>query len=186
VKLPHAAALAVAFALAACGSDAATGGITREQFIRANVAMRTVSDSAPQVDTLRARALRKEKVTPAQLRAWLGAHQGDAELLAETWNEISRRVDARDSTHRRPPPPPSGYRVTRADSSPPPPGAPGAPMPATLPVPAPTPRPAPASPIQPPTSRPGGYQTPVPTPQVTKTDTPAPAPTPPDSAGATP
>lgn len=184
MKLPHAAALAVAFALAACGTDAATGGITREQFIRANVAMRTVSDSAPRVDTLRARALRKEKVTPAQLRAWLGAHQGDPELLAETWNEISRRVDARDSTSRRLPPPPSGYRVTRADSSPPPPppGAPGAPPPATLPVPAPTPRPAPSSPIPPPTSRPGGYQTPVPAPQVTKPDTPAL----PDSAGAKP
>jgi hypothetical protein len=102
VKLRRFALLALA--LAACGNQAASAGISREQFIRANVALRAVSDTARQVDTLRARALRKEKVTPAQLNAWLRAHQNDPELLAETWTEISRRADAADSVNRPKPP----------------------------------------------------------------------------------
>jgi hypothetical protein len=101
------AALLAAVLLAACAGDDAAGGISREQFIRANVALRAVSDTAPQVDSLRARALRREKVTPAQLRAWLRAHERNTELMADTWMEISKRVMAADSALRPPPAPPT-------------------------------------------------------------------------------
>ena len=161
----------VALALAACGAEAASGGISREQFIRANVALRAVSDTARQVDTLRARALRRERVTPAQLNAWLRAHQGNPELLAETWTEISRRADAADSVNRPKPP----HRPYVAPPPPPPATNPAPPMP---PQPPPTPAPSPpASRPAPPSGPPGGYQTPEPRPQV-KT------PPPPDSAAA--
>lgn len=156
--------LALTLALAACGTDAASGGISREQFIRANVALRMVSDTAPQADSLRARALRKEKVTPAQLNAWLRAHQGDPELLAETWTEISRHADAADSVNR--PKPPNRPYV-----------APTLPQPGPTPPPMPPPMPPTSRPL-PPTGPPPGYQTPEPRPQV-KT-----APPPPDSAAA--
>ncbi|HLM67982.1 MAG TPA: hypothetical protein VK358_10670 [Longimicrobium sp.] len=164
MKLHRSAVLALL--LAACGTEGASGGISREQFIRANVALRAVSDTARQVDTLRARALRKEKVTPAQLTAWLQAHRDDPELLAETWTEISRRADAADSVNRPKPP----HRPYVAPPPPPPATNPAPPMP---PPPQPAGRPAP------PSGPPGGYQTPEPRPQI-KT------PPPPDSAGAAP
>jgi hypothetical protein len=162
VKLHRSAVLALL--LAACGTEGASGGISREQFIRANVALRAVSDTARQVDTLRARALRKEKVTPAQLTAWLQAHREDPELLAETWTEISRHADAADSVNR--PKPPNRPYV-----------APTLPQPGPTPPPMPPPMPPTSRPL-PPTGPPPGYQTPEPRPQV-KT-----APPPPDSAAA--
>lgn len=155
----------LALALAACGTETASGGISREQFIRANVALRAVSDTSRQVDTLRSRALRKEKVTPAQLNAWLRAHRNDTELLAETWTEIARRADAADSVNHPKPP-------HRPYVAPPPP------PPATNPAP-PMPPPPPASRPTPPSGPPGGYQTPEPRPQIK-------GPPPPDSAGQTP
>ena len=165
----------VALALAACGAEAASGGISREQFIRANVALRAVSDTARQVDTLRARALRRERVTPAQLNAWLRAHQGNPELLAETWTEISRRADAADSVNRPQPP----HRPYVAPVPPPPAASPAPPLPPP-PPPTPTPAPAPPPPSRPapPSGPPGGYQTAEPRPQVIK------PPPPPDSAAA--
>ncbi|HEX8211059.1 MAG TPA: hypothetical protein VF584_12875 [Longimicrobium sp.] len=163
MKLHRSALLALL--LAACGTEGASGGISREQFIRANVALRAVSDTARQVDTLRARALRKEKVTPAQLTAWLQAHKENPELLAETWTEISRRADAADSVNRPKPP-------HRPYVAPPPP------PPATNPAP-PMPPPPPVSRPAPPSGPPGGYQTPEPRPQIKR-------PPPPDSAGAPP
>ena len=100
VKLHRIAAHAAVLALAACQRDPGPPGLTREQFIRANVAVRSVSDTMANADSLRARALRASRVTPGQLRAWLAAHQRDPQLLAETWTEIARRADAADSTRR--------------------------------------------------------------------------------------
>ncbi|HEX8452111.1 MAG TPA: hypothetical protein VF647_08445 [Longimicrobium sp.] len=172
MKLHRSALLALL--LAACGTEGASGGISREQFIRANVALRAVSDTARQVDTLRARALRKQKVTPAQLTAWLQAHKENPELLAETWTEISRRADAADSVNRPKPP-------HRPYVAPPPPIAnPAPPMPPPpQPMPTPVPAPPPAGRPAPPSGPPGGYQMPEPRPQI-KT------PPPPDSGGAAP
>ncbi len=157
VKLHRSVVLVLA--LAACGTEAANGGISREQFIRASVALRAVSDTARQVDSLRARALRKEKVTPAQLNAWLKAHQGDPELLAETWTEISRRADAADTLNRPKPP----QRPYVAPVPPPPATNPAPPMPPPSQTPPPTP---PVSRPVPPSGPPGGYQTPEPRPQI--------------------
>ena len=166
----------LALALAACGTEAASAGISREQFIRANVAVRAVSDTARQVDTLRARALRKQKVTPAQLNAWLRAHQGNPELLAETWTEIARRADAADSVSRPKPP----HRPYVAPPPPPPATNPAPPMPPPpQPTPTPPPAPPPAGRPAPPSGPPGGYQTPEPRPQIKP-------PPPPDSAGQAP
>jgi outer membrane biosynthesis protein TonB len=149
VKLFRCAALAAALALAACQSEPDASGITREQFIRANVAVRAVSDTTPDADTLRARALREMRVTPAQLKAWLAAHRRDTELLAETWTEIARRGDAADSTRHAAsggPKLPPGVRRPAAPQSPPP--TPAAPPPAP-PV-QPTPEPPPVSKPAPP------------------------------------
>ncbi|HEX8672301.1 MAG TPA: hypothetical protein VF710_10440 [Longimicrobium sp.] len=172
MKLHRSALLALL--LAACGTEGASGGISREQFIRANVALRAVSDTAPQVDTLRARALRKQKVTPAQLTAWLQAHKENPELLAETWTEISRRADAADSVNRPKPP-------HRPYVAPPPPIAnPAPPMPPPpQPMPTPVPAPPPAGRPAPPSGPPGGYQMPEPRPQIKTLP-------PPDSGGAAP
>ena len=127
------AILAAYVALAACSGGAETGLITREQFIRANAALRAVSDTVPDSDSLRARALRAEKVTAAQLQAWLRAHQDDPVLLAETWTEITRRADASD---------PSRHAAKRDSIGPtlthgPPPEIPPAPAPPPPPANAP-------------------------------------------------
>ena len=161
------AILAAYVALAACSGGAEPGLITREQFIRANAALRAVSDTVPDSDSLRARALRAEKVTAAQLQAWLRAHQDDPVLLAETWTEITRRSDAsdpsrhaakRDSigpvlTHG---PPPSEVPPATA----PPPGQP----PVSVPQPVPGPQPVPPATPQPSAPRPVPAQTPPPPP----------------------
>ncbi|HEX8430960.1 MAG TPA: hypothetical protein VF625_06710 [Longimicrobium sp.] len=90
---PHRTALAALLALTACRAE--PEGISREKFIRANVELRIVADSSVSVDSARARALRKERVTPNELRAWLAANQNDPEILAETWEEIAKRAQAR-------------------------------------------------------------------------------------------
>jgi hypothetical protein len=116
---PRSATLAATLALAACSPEQAPREtITREQFIRASVALRSVPDTAAQVDSLRARALRREKVSPAELRAWLRAHERDSKLVAETWREIARRTDA---AAPKPPPLPSIAPVPVPASAPPPP-----------------------------------------------------------------
>ncbi len=158
---------AASIALAACSGDAASGVITREQFVRANVALRAVSDTVANADSLRTRALRTEKVTAAQLRAWLQAHIHDPVLLAETWSEISRRSDASDPSRHTPPPP--GPTLTHG----PPPEIPPAPVPSPTP-PAPPPTPPPPPPLT------GAPEEPRPRPDK------VPAPPPADSAAAQP
>lgn len=184
VKLRIAVA-AASLALAACSGGEKPGGITREQFIRANTALRAVSDSAPDVDSLRARALRSEKVTAAQLRAWLQAHLDDPVLLAETWSEIARRADASDparqaakaAPHVGPPlthgPPPE---IQPAPLPAPPPVQRPVPPPATQPAPpvlTPTPAPQPATP-PPPTSGAPADERPRPKKPPTRDTVPAP------------
>lgn len=105
-------------ALAAGGCDRAgaerTDTISRERFVAANVALRTVrvpsGDSAKtRADSVRARAdsararqavLKKQGLTPAQLQAYLDAHRSDTEALATTWKEISDRITRADSVAR--------------------------------------------------------------------------------------
>jgi len=183
-------AVAALLALAACRAE--PEGISREKFIRANVELRIVADSSVSVDSARARALRKERVTPNELRAWVVAHQNDPEILADTWDEIAKRAQARvrprapeagksgsTGNFTLPPPPPPGERPVGAVPRPgdtrlaPFPPAGGAPPPPP-PVPAPAPLPPPDRGVPRP-GPPPGVSAPPPPPAS------EPAPTPPDT-----
>ncbi len=110
------ALLLLALAAGGCGRAGAerTDAISRERFVAANVALRTVrvpsGDSAKtRADSVRARAdsararqavLKKQGLTPAQLQGYLDAHRGDTEALATTWKEISDRITRADSVAR--------------------------------------------------------------------------------------
>ncbi|HYW05413.1 MAG TPA: hypothetical protein VE913_00575 [Longimicrobium sp.] len=197
---PHRTALAALLALAACRAE--PQGISREKFIRANVELRIVPDSSATVDSARARALRKERVTPNELRAWVVAHQNDPATLADTWEEIAKRAQARvrpqtpaagksgsTGNFTLPPETPSGERPvgaiprpgeTRVAPFPPAGGAPPPPPPPSVssqPLPAPD-RGLPPAPAT--TPRPGpppGVSAPPPAPVPAS----EPAPTPPDT-----
>jgi hypothetical protein len=96
--------LAAALALAACKPDkpqAPAGVISRDKFVAANVAVRLVSDTAPQA--LRDSALKKAGVTDRQLRAWVTAHSRDPEFLAKTWEQIAFKVDSMGGAQPVPP-----------------------------------------------------------------------------------
>ena len=88
------AAVAAALALAACQREpqAPTGVIPRDRFVAANVAVRSLADSATAQE--RRAALRKTGVTERQLRAWVNAHVRDPETLSKAWEEIAFRVDS--------------------------------------------------------------------------------------------
>lgn len=98
------APLVALLALAACGGrDAAPGVMPRERFIAANVALRSIPDTAADADSLRARALRRHRVTERDLLAFVRA-QRDDEALSEIWGEIAMQVERetakRDSVER--------------------------------------------------------------------------------------
>jgi hypothetical protein len=83
-----------ALALAACKDTPGTpsGVISREKFVAANVAVRTVPDTASQAQ--RDAALKKAGVTDKQLRAWVTAYSRQPDALAEAWEEIAFKVDS--------------------------------------------------------------------------------------------
>lgn len=110
--------LLAGLALAACTREPEmpAGVISREKFVAANVAVRLVSDTAPQA--LRDSALKKAGVSDRQLRAWVAAHARDPEFLAETWEQIAFKVDSMGGGQPLPP-----------GAGPPPPMAAGAPPP---------------------------------------------------------
>jgi hypothetical protein len=83
----------LAFSLAACGGDEKPSGVmAREKFVAANVAVRTLPANATDAD--RAAALKKQRVTEKQMKAWVNAHARDAETLSITWEEIAKKVDS--------------------------------------------------------------------------------------------
>lgn len=116
--------LFAALALAACTREPElpAGVISREKFVAANVAVRLVSDTAPQAR--RDSALRKAGVTDRQLRAWVTAHARDPEFLAKTWEEIAFKVDSMGGAQPLPP-----------GAGPPPPMAAGGPPPRPIELP---------------------------------------------------
>jgi hypothetical protein len=107
----------VALALAACKRtpEAPTGVISREKFVAANVAVRTLPDTVPQAR--RDAALKKVGVTDKQLRAWVTAYSREPEALAKAWEEIAFKVDsiggAAPIQPGGPPPPPSVMDLPR-------------------------------------------------------------------------
>jgi hypothetical protein len=114
-------ALIAVLGLAACRREPAqpAGVIPRDKFIAANVAVRSVPDTAPQ--TRRDAALRRTGVTDKQLRAWVTAYSRQPEVLSKAWEEIAFKVDSIGGSRPMP--------VTPAGGPPPPPAAMGAPFP---------------------------------------------------------
>jgi hypothetical protein len=77
--------------------------IPREKFVAANVALRSLPDSAtPQQ---RAATLRKHGVTELQLKAWVKGHTNEPQEMAKAWEEIAFKLDSIGSV---PPTPPAG------------------------------------------------------------------------------
>jgi hypothetical protein len=155
-------------ALSGCGQevDPRASTLSRERFVAVNVALRTARFPQPPVpgtaaDSAKARAdsarirsriLQREKVTPAELQAFVDARRDDTEELAEIWGEIADRVAKADSARRAPaagappggpppagPPPPTGRPAHPPVEAPsgPPRGMPdpGGPPPGALPPP---------------------------------------------------
>src|SRR4051812_31232033 len=89
-----AAALAAAGG-AACEGNTAQGAIPRERFVKANVELRSVSDTAPKGDSLRAAALRKYRVTGRDLTRFVRVHSRDPEYLSTVWREVADSVQRR-------------------------------------------------------------------------------------------
>ncbi|HEY0021916.1 MAG TPA: hypothetical protein VGB24_03370 [Longimicrobium sp.] len=117
----------LALSLAACGGDEKRSDVmAREKFVAANVAVRTLPANATDAD--RAAALKKQRVTEKQMKAWVNAHARDAETLSITWEEIAKKVDSLtttppgslpDSAGARPPPSLGGAPTILPGSVPP-------------------------------------------------------------------
>jgi hypothetical protein len=96
----------LAVLLSACGKDEQPAGvISRDKFIAANVAVRTLPDDA--TPERRAQALRKHGVTDRQLKAWVTVNARDPEVLAKAWEQIAFQVDSLGGVQSTPIPAPS-------------------------------------------------------------------------------
>ncbi|HEX2081833.1 MAG TPA: hypothetical protein VHG08_29275 [Longimicrobium sp.] len=104
---------AIVLSLAACGGDDEPAGvISREKFVRANVAVRSLGDDAPA--ERRAEVLRRHGVTERQMKAWVRAQSRDPETLARAWEEIAFKLDSIGGL------PPGGVRPPSAGGTLPP------------------------------------------------------------------
>jgi hypothetical protein len=88
------AALCVAFT-ACTGKKQGPPVISRTRFVQANADLRSVPDTAANGDSLREAALKKHRVSEAELRRFVVAHQRDAEYMATVWREIADSVQKR-------------------------------------------------------------------------------------------
>jgi hypothetical protein len=111
--------LAATLLLGACRKEAAPG-LTREQFVRVNVALRLVPDSTPDTRARRDSILAREKVTRAELEAWV-RRNASGDVLQATWREIAAAVDSARPAPVRPTLPPSegGVTVIKDSAGPP-------------------------------------------------------------------
>ncbi|MDB4948810.1 MAG: hypothetical protein JWM27_1459 [Gemmatimonadetes bacterium] len=114
--------LALAAALAAGACERRPDTITRGRFIAANVALRSVNDSGPRADSLRAAALKRWRVTPAQLRQYVRANGSRTGELAKAWSAIDDTLQKRLAA-----PPPSSAPTPEVVPPVSKPGAPGGP-----------------------------------------------------------
>jgi len=123
-------------ALAACTGGKQRGGdaISRAKFVQSNADLRSVPDTAAKGDSLRAAALKKHRVTEADLRRFVVVHGRDPEYMATVWREVSDSVQQRydrsfpllHPTHENPdvpmnPPNPAGRPTVIGQQQPPPP-----------------------------------------------------------------
>lgn len=90
---------ALVAAIAACKTEPAAGALSREDFVAANLALRSIPDSIDEADSLRKALLRKHRVGRRELRGFVAAHADDPELMASVWGEIADSLEAR--TKRR-------------------------------------------------------------------------------------
>jgi hypothetical protein len=72
------------------GGDGAP--ISRERFIAANVALRTLPADA--TDEQRAAVLDHYRASPEELRRWVEAHADEPRVLAEAWQQVATRLDS--------------------------------------------------------------------------------------------
>lgn len=97
--------LPAALLLSACGGGKQPAGvISRDKFVAANVAVRTLPDDA--TPERRAEALRKHGVTDRQLKAWVTVNARDPEVLAKAWEQIAFKLDSLGGVQSTPIPPP--------------------------------------------------------------------------------
>jgi hypothetical protein len=126
-----AGAALVCVAVAACtGRKDGPAAISRERFVQANVDLRSVPDTAARGDSLRAAALRRHRVSDADLRRFVNVHQRNLEYMAAVWREIADSVQKRydrsfplsHPTGEHPEVPPPAVPPTAAPRQPPSPG----------------------------------------------------------------
>jgi hypothetical protein len=126
VPIRPAVPMLIVLMAAGCGRDAGDR-ISRERFIAANVALRTLPDTASAEQ--RAEALARFGVDAADLHRWVAHHEDDPAILSEAWNAVAHRLDSLAAERPEPlvltegddlvhPPPP-------AAEDPPPPDRPG-------------------------------------------------------------
>ncbi|HEV7587942.1 MAG TPA: hypothetical protein VGO40_07395 [Longimicrobium sp.] len=111
---------ALAALLAGCRQKQANAAIPRQRFVLANVDIRSVPDTAPKGDSLRKAALKKHRVTEADLRRFVDVHGRSPEYLADVWREVSDSVQKRyeRSFPSRPDGPPPGVGIPGTNTQP--------------------------------------------------------------------
>lgn len=109
-------AVVLLLSLAACGDEKKSDVLPRDRFVAASVALRLLPANATEAQ--RREALKKFKVTDKQMLAWVDAHRRDPGALAETWQDVAKRVDSLSSLRPVPPDPDSARGDSaRADSA---------------------------------------------------------------------
>jgi hypothetical protein len=94
MRAPLLTLAALAAVLGGCREKQADGAIPRQRFVRANVDLRSIPDTAPRGDSLRKAALKKNRVTEADLRRFVEVHHRP-EYLATVWREVADSVQKR-------------------------------------------------------------------------------------------
>ncbi|HVG44141.1 MAG TPA: hypothetical protein VM890_05400 [Longimicrobium sp.] len=101
---------ALAAVLGGCREKQASGAIPRQRFVLANADLRSVSDTAAKGDSLRKAALKKHRVSEADLLRFINVHAGSPEFMAEVWREVAdsvqKRYDGSMPSHADGPTPP--------------------------------------------------------------------------------
>jgi hypothetical protein len=85
----------IAAVVAACGKKQAPGVISRERFVAANLAFRSVPDTVDNADSLRAAALRRHRVTAKDLQRFVQAHARNIEYMSLIWREVGDSLQFR-------------------------------------------------------------------------------------------
>src|SRR5690349_2826873 len=86
---------ALAAAAGGCRQKEASGAIGRQRFVLANADVRSIPDTVPNADSLRKAALKKHRVTEADLRRFVDVHARSPEYLSTVWREVSDSVQKR-------------------------------------------------------------------------------------------